>query len=475
MIDYNRHELWDVINDGDPYAPFEWQAEHIHSHAGTRFVIGACGRRGGKTTAVVAEVIREAFRPRRKVLGKTHAPLVYVVGPTAELAMRIWQPIWDLFVPDKSSQYIPPLGEFYKDHDKTRGIIWLKTGALLQRKSADDPKSLQGERVTFAAVDEGHSMPEDAWQYLLPGLTDSGGRLMAIGIAKGKNRFRSMWELGQRGEKGYYSFSVPSTAHPLIVETTKEMEELHALGYDTAQALENDPAFLTLSELEQKQQYLAEWSEQDGAVFKNIDQCFTGEWLAPSGPGGSNIMGLDVARIQDYTVAYVGNVAREQVIATDRYTGLDWTIQAPRIAKLYRDYKCHFIHMDTSGVGDVLASFLRVEGCSIIDFKFTNTSKEMLINALAREIERGQVILPREDAVLRRELELFEATVQTGGTVVKYGAPPGYYDDAVIACALVVHKMARNRGMDSPKRKPYVSWNSAGPRAHMPALPPVKV
>ncbi len=464
MVSYARPKAWDIMDGGKPYVPFPWQAEHIHSKSDIQFLIGACGRRSGKTTAADAEVNREVFKDPVTVLGKTHAPLIYIVGPTAELAMRVWQPIWDAFVPDEQREHIPPFGNLYKDHDKSRGIIWLKNGATIQRKSADDPKSLQGERVTFAVVDEAHSMPEDAWQYLLPAFMDSGGRLMAIGIPKGKNRFRSMWELGQKGQPGYYSFSVPSTAHPLITATEKEAVALREAGYETARALEHDPAYLTLSDIEQKQQYWAEWVEQDGAVFKNIDQCFTGEWVSAENATGVNIMGLDVARIHDYTVAYIGDVREERIIARDRYTGLDWTVQAPRIAKMYRDYKCRFIHMDATGVGDVLASFLRAEGCSIIDYKFTNASKEMLINAFAREVERGQVILPKDDLDLKREMELFEATVQPGGSVVKYSAPAGYFDDCCVSAALLTYKMAKNRGMaKSPNGEPYVKFENTTP------------
>ena len=123
----------------------------------------------------------------------------------------------------------------------------MKSEALLQRKSADDPKSLQGDRVTCAIVEEAHSMPEDAWKYLLPSLMDSGGRLLAIGVTMGKNRFRSMWEMGQGDNPDYYSCSVPSTAHPLIVRTRAEADKLTAETGVEHIPLESDPAYLALS------------------------------------------------------------------------------------------------------------------------------------------------------------------------------------------------------------------------------------
>lgn len=472
-ITYQRHPMWEVLNEGNPYQPFPWQAEHIHAAPETRFIIVGCGRRAGKTTSMTAETVREAFRPATKAFGKTHYPLIYVCGPTAELSMKVWQPIWDLFVPDERSDHAPPLGDFYKNHDKTRRIIWLKNGTVIQGKSADDPKSLQGDRVTCAIVDEAHDMPDEAWQYLLPALLDSGGRLRAIGVTKGKNRFRSMWERGQAGETGYYSFSVPSTAHPLIFETEEEAENARTRGGDwvNAVSLELDETYLTLTDIEQKQMFWAEWAEQDGQVFSDIDRCFTGEWVDVENAKGVNIMGLDIAKLHDYTVAYVGDVGKQQLIARDRFNGLDYTVAVPRIARMFREYKCRFIHMDVSGVGEPVADMLRAEGCHVIPFKFTNDSKAALINTLSREVERGNIILPREDVELKREMELYEATVKPSG-VIGYSAPPGYFDDTVIAAALVNAKMIRNRRMaKSPRGQNYVNWSNSNTNSHMPPLP----
>lgn len=474
-ITYARHPMWDVMNGGEAYEPFPWQAEHIHARPDTRFIIVGVGRRGGKSTAMEAEGVREAFRPPVTAFGKTHYPLIYIVGPTAELSMKIWQPLWDLFVPDDRSDHPPPLGDFYKNHDKTRRIIWLKNGTVIQGKSADDPKSLQGDRVTCAIVDEAQDMPDEAWQYLLPALLDSGGRLLAIGVTRGKNRFRSMWERGQAGEPGYYSFSVPSTAHPLIFATEAEADVARARGGEwvNAVSLEHDETYLSLTDIEQRQQFWAEWVEQDGQVFSNVDPCFTGRWQDVPGEG-VNIMGLDVAKLHDYTVAYVGDVVKAQLVARDRFNGLDYTVAVPRIARMYREYKCRFIHMDASGVGEPVADMLRAEGCSVIPFKFTNDSKTALISTFAREVERKQVILPRDDAELRREMELYEATVMPSG-IVKTSAPPGYFDDCVIAAALTVAKMVRNRRMaKGPTGRPYASWSKTGRKSYMPPLPQPK-
>ena len=152
-VSYPRPPLGDRRDGGNPYIAFPWQAEHIHSRPETQFLIAACGRRSGKTTAMLGEVIREVTKPAVTLLGKTHHPLIYIIGPTSELSQKVWQPIWDAFVPPKDKSHAPPLGFLYKDHDKQRRMIWLKTGATTQGKSAADPIIHQGDRAPLATPD----------------------------------------------------------------------------------------------------------------------------------------------------------------------------------------------------------------------------------------------------------------------------------------------------------------------------------
>ena len=437
-----RPPLWDIMYGDRPYEPLPWQAEHIHAKADFKRLILACGRRSGKSEGVKGEVIREVMRPAETVMGLTHHPIVYVVAPTSELAMRVWQPVWDMFVPSDTGTYVPPLGFLYKNHDKARGMIWLNTGATIQRKTADDPRSLQGERVTLAVVDEAQDMPDEAWQNMMPALADSGGRLIAIGITRGKGRFRSYWERGMTGaDPTFYAASVPTSANPIMFDVARRE------GYESVEAYIDQVLAADLTDTERMQQYYAQWVEEDGQVFRNLDSVFTGN-LDPKDSevvtAGAYIMGLDVAKQHDYTTAYVLDRKTMRVVATDRFNGLDWLSLGSRVASLYKRYRCAFIHMDTTGVGDPARDILAREGCLVIPFIFTNQSKAALINTLVREVEQKYVILPRDDTVLRREMELFEATVMPGG-LVKYSAPPGYFDDCVIALALAVFKAAKQR------------------------------
>ena len=153
MTEAWEHPAWKLMMPGkQEYKPFEWQREKIHKHStksrSVPRLIGACGRRSGKTTAIIAEVVKELFRERPDISGIRKPPLVYVIAPNYELAMKIWEPIWELFVSENGG-----LNNLKVSHDKMRKLIDLKNGARVQAKTADDPKSLQGDRVTAAFVD----------------------------------------------------------------------------------------------------------------------------------------------------------------------------------------------------------------------------------------------------------------------------------------------------------------------------------
>lgn len=465
---YSRPAIFDLLErGGKPYVPFEWQARHLHARTEAR-IIAACGRRAGKSSAMKAVIADEVIKPAVEVMGVMKSPLVYVIGPTSETAMKIWQPVWDLFVPPDSGSYIPPLGFLHQTHDKNRGFIQLINGSEIYRKTADDPRGLQGDRVTLAIPDEAHEIEEEAWENLMPSLADSGGRLFAIGIPKGKKRFRSYFELGQGKDPAYYSFSVPTSANPIFPAKAREA----GYGADVEGYLRHEFA-ADLTDDEFKRQYLAEWIEQDGQVFHNLENVFSG---LPGLPrrGQSNAMGLDVGKLHDFTVAYIGDLNTGRFIAGDRFNGLDYTLAVPRIARMYRTYGCQYIHMDVTGVGEAVADMLRKEGCTVIPFTFSNTSKAGLVSTMVRECERGTVTFLAEDKTLRREMELFEAKVS--GTTVFYSAPRGYYDDCVMAAGLLVARMAlRHRFAQGGNGQAYVKFDApASGKSYMPALPPVQ-
>ena len=70
----------------------------------------------------------------------------------------------------------------------------------------------------------------------------------------------------------------------------------------------------------------------------------------------------------------------------------------------------------------------------------TAASKRQLIEGLVVGFERGKITI-LDDPVLINELEAYTAEAAPGGHE-RFGAPPGFHDDTVMACALAWSQIA---------------------------------
>ena len=88
--------------------------------------------------------------------------------------------------------------------------------------------------------------------------------------------------------------------------------------------------------------------------------------------------------------------------------------------------------IDSTGVGDALLKNYKRNLPKCMGFKFTSTSKQQLLEALANSIQTKTISYPT--GLIKEELEIFEYTFTSTG--VRYSAPSGFHDDCVIALAL---------------------------------------
>jgi hypothetical protein len=147
-------------------------------------------------------------------------------------------------------------------------------------------------------------------------------------------------------------------------------------------------------------------------------------------------MGWDVAKHQDYSVMVVMDEEAKHVVAFDRFNQVDWELQVSRAESLSKKYNNAPVLIDSTGVGDPIFEMLKKRGVKVEGFKFSNKTKEQLVNRLSIAIERQEITFPQID-VLIDELGKYEFEITKGGTV-RYNAPEGQHDDCVMALALVV-------------------------------------
>jgi hypothetical protein len=182
------------------------------------------------------------------------------------------------------------------------------------------------------------------------------------------------------------------------------------------------------------QEYLAEFLEDGGAVFRNLKACFK---PMPEQPRlGNLIFGVDLGRHNDYTVIMVIDSETHQVVAYDRFSEIGWELQRNRLMAAWQKYKPKSIVIEEN-FNDSFAERLTSDGLPIVQFRTTSQSKQQIINSLALAFEQKDIGIP-DDPILVGELQAYSMEKLPGGTF-RYSAPSGLHDDMVMALALAWH------------------------------------
>lgn len=406
---------WEMIG----YQPNGWAYRHIH-RSGARFNTYCTCRQCGKTESLSAEILDALTTPPRASdpKGGYDPPHVGVLSfdyPHAEMSINKFL-----------SRVHKAYGQDWYSLNKNEHTITIpSTGAILRWMSADNPLSVQGWTLSSGFVDEAQNVTDEVWHNFRPCLSVRQAPLFVFGTpdpVPGNSWYYGTYLRGlDEDEPNYHSFTLSC--------------------YDNKWATQEDilDAKASMTEREFRMKYLGEWVDAEGSVFRNVDDCFTGTWLTGPEQGHHYALSLDIAKSDDYTVAYVIDVCHSRIVAQDRYNGLDYVALRDRTEDIYHKWRCDYVHMDTTGVGEPVADMLRKKDLSVVGFLFTAKSKSQLIATLAREIEHKRVIFPAGADELRRELKAFRREVTKSGNIV-YTAPVNYHDDCVISAALAVYR-----------------------------------
>ncbi|HAT65561.1 MAG TPA: hypothetical protein DCS66_13345 [Flavobacteriaceae bacterium] len=173
--------------------------------------------------------------------------------------------------------------------------------------------------------------------------------------------------------------------------------------------------------------YLAEPSEDGGNPFgqQAIHNC-----ISPMSNEQPTIFGIDLAKSVDWTVI-IGLDNNGYVSVFDRFQ-LPWEETVQRIRTLVGNNSAV---IDSTGVGDPIVEKLQRDLSNIEGFKFSASSKQMLMEGLSLAIQTQSIKYPDNEIVNELSSFAFEYT-KTG---VRYSAPSGLHDDCVMALALAVH------------------------------------
>lgn len=414
-----RAMLWRALD----YRPSAWSLFHVHGST-ARYTAMCTTRQCGKTTSGAAEIQSAMMEPKHPIFG---VPWVGVLSYDLEHA-ELLVDRWILWVTDAFGQ------DYLTVNRNKREAVIVATGAKLTWNSSNNPRSLGGPTYSCLFVDEAQKVPDEAWNVIRPCLNVRQARVFAFGtpdMVADQTWFRGMWLRGKGAEANYQSHTVTCFENPWI-----SLEEIRDARKD-------------MSDEEFRMLLLGQWLDIDGRVFRDYEHCFYedvyenyDESEVAQGKRGPFIMGVDLAKENDYTVAYVFDQRRQQTVHKYRINSLDYPVVERELAALYKLWHCEYMVMDTTRESGV-ADHCRELGCSVRPFIFGSTNKGELIANLNRKLQHGILRLSVTDVQLVKELEVYRRKVTPGGHI-QYSSPVNFFDDSIIALGLCVHYSRRD-------------------------------
>jgi hypothetical protein len=421
--------LWKLAG----YTPNEWTLQHVHRSA-CRFNFDVTSRQVGKTEGIGHELFDAGTAPPREGDKKPDdPPFVGIISFDFDHARA---PV------DRMIEVLEKtLGSDSYSLNKNDHELRLKSsGALYKWFSAENPRSVQGKTFTAVFIDESQNIPDEMWLNLRPALDVRMAQVFAFGTPDPIptcSWFKGGFLRGQDEDSpDYHSFTISCFENPWItIDSILDAQS-------------------NMSESEFRKKYLGQWVDDEGMVFHNIDANFTGNFLPAPELGRRYHMGLDLAKHDDFTVAYIMDTVSKRVVYRMRFNGLSYPLVRARVRELYRRWNCHQLWIDATSGFEAVSDELKNDGLNVRAYNFSTQSKAKLVATLAREIEHARLILPVEDTELKRELKAYTRTVTQKGNVT-YSAPINFHDDCVMALGLAVMG-ARNAGMIETGN--YLTW-----------------
>lgn len=403
----NEKELQKKIG----WSPFPEQQEVLQNPE--REVVLCAGRRFGKS-ALCAYKVLTALLTREKEIsewyktkqGPRPKPIkIWVVSLTYDLTQKVFEylTVWYLNAVPTQKQGI-----------SSRPYPQIKApfGSWVQCKSAENPHTLLGEELDLLIVDEAARFPRHVYEtYLYPATSSRQGQTVFISTPFGQNWFyeRFMINSGYRFE---------SRVNPHFPE-----EE-----WENARKVLPEQVF--------NQEYRASFLPDAAAVFRGVDEIIKDDVLEEPLPGKWYVMGVDIAKHEDFTVVTVVDRSTKKVVHFDRFNKIDYGFQKQRIKERARWYNNAKIIVDSSSVGEPIKDDLERDGMFVEDISFNRKNKRQIIEKLSIFIEQKYVYIPPIQ-ILIDELKSFGYKLTDSGNV-QYSAPQGMHDDCVISLGLAV-------------------------------------
>lgn len=343
-------------------------------------------------------------------------------APTADQTGAFWDNV--------KSYFVDPIAAGYIYKNETDRVLEFPSGGRIRCKTAHDADTLRGDYADLLILDEYEMMNPNAWNEVgAPMLLDNDGDAVFIGTPMRKNHFfqayaRALGDMTGRWAAWHFtSHDNPYLPKVALKEITQDMTE---------------EAY--------RQEILAEFLDNEGAVFRNIKACMNAPRTTPQEhEKHEKVMGLDWGKHHDFTTVSVGCVTCKCEIAKDRFNQIDYAFQRDRVKEIHKMWGTRLILAEKNAMGEPNIEQMQRDGLPVVGFDTTATSKPPLIENMSLVFQRTEWQFI-DDPIWTAEIEAYEVKVSPITGRSQYSAPEGMNDDTVIGRALMLR--AAGRGVE---------------------------
>lgn len=378
-----------------------------------KYLILSCGRRFGKSFAMLNQALYYA-------LTGSNEKIIFLTQ-----TYKLGKELFDILHNSLGEDFY-----YYKSKNKGVNISDLKfrfsNESVIQFFSYDKPDNLRGLSASRIFIDEAAILPDDAFNAIVKPIAALAKTVIALSTPRGKLGW--FYKLFTYGQNDYYtnykSFNFPSSSNPMIPKD------------EFIDAKDNLPEHIY------QQEYLAEFIDNSGALFKNIEECINNDFTYNI--GDRVVAGVDIGRQDDKTVITVMRISDKQVVFQDSWNKLDYNTIVDKVAGVINHYKPIDTIVETNSIGDFFFDALKEKTKhKLTSFYTLNSNKNYIIENLILAFEKMNIrILDNGD--MKFELDNFTCTWNSASRTLKYGARSGCHDDRVMSLAFAYEAVRRN-------------------------------
>jgi hypothetical protein len=295
-------------------------------------------------------------------------------------------------------------------------IIETINGSILQLVGADNIDRIVGTNPIGVVFSEYSLMKPEVWTLISPILAENGGWAVFIFTPRGQNHAYDLLKKAQKSKKWHVEI--------LPVDYTKALP-------DELLAEER----MNMTEAYFRQEYYCDFTQNASAVFQNVKSHTYPMYDWKFNEHGIYQLGVDLAKVNDYTVITPFDYTTFQVGPQDSFNQIDYTLQKAKIEAAYYRYNKARVVLDSTNnqaVSDDLAN----KGMNVVPFTFSQRSRNELLQNLQILLEQSKIKIP-DDPELIHELESAVWDISANGTS-KVVVPEPTHDDRMMSLALAV-------------------------------------